>query len=362
FPADRRLPAEYTVTSTVTTATESELESATPAPLPGGAALDTRAAPPPELAGKASTITEGAYGYPALRRLAEFFSAGEFATDISTNPPAGHGLYQIQGLFERKIGTAEQYASAYAVLARALGYHARVVVGFIPGESDSGVYPVSGRDVHAWVEVEFADLGWVPIDPTPGRTGRGGEPDSSPEPRDSPTPSKTPSPDVPATPATTPRDSAGGGLAAAAGDTALPVALLLAGMLVLGAIAVPVVKSGRRRRRRTGADSGRRTLAAWRDTVEALAESGVPMARSDTTFDVVTVAWRRYGPPVGEPMRKLARLRDQAAYGTDRLPLSAGDTAWLHADLARRSISRSLPALRRCLAFLDPRPLLRGHR
>src|SRR5690606_15793384 len=124
--------------------------------------------------------------------------------------------------------------------------------------------------------------------------------------------------------------------------------------------AVPALKALRRRRRRTGVDPGQRVRAAWRDTVDRLTESGVPIARSDTTNDVVTAGWRRYGPPVGESLRKLALLRDQAAYGTGDLPLSTGDTAWLHADLTRRAIARAMPTVRRWRALLDPRPLLRG--
>ena len=45
----------------------------------------------------------------------------------------------------------------------------RNVTGFLGGEWNAfGDYlAVTGNDAHSWVEVWFADLGWVPFDPTP---------------------------------------------------------------------------------------------------------------------------------------------------------------------------------------------------
>src|SRR6185312_7564147 len=67
-------------------------------------------------------------------------------------------------------GTSEQFATAYAVLARSIGIPTRVVVGF----RDDGSGTVHDRDVLAWPEIAVTDLGWVPLDPTGGaRTGAG---------------------------------------------------------------------------------------------------------------------------------------------------------------------------------------------
>ncbi len=57
------------------------------------------------------------------------------------------------------VGDDEQYAATLALMADSVGVPARVVLG---GQLEaSGV--VRGRDVHAWVEVSLAGLGWVTV-------------------------------------------------------------------------------------------------------------------------------------------------------------------------------------------------------
>jgi transglutaminase-like putative cysteine protease len=71
-------------------------------------------------------------------------------------------------LFVSKRGWCEQIASSLVVMARANGIPARLVTGFVPGEQDpvSGRFTVRARDAHAWAEVWFPKVGWVPFDPT----------------------------------------------------------------------------------------------------------------------------------------------------------------------------------------------------
>lgn len=72
-------------------------------------------------------------------------------------------------LFERRRGHCEYFASALAVMLRAVHIPARVANGF-----QSGVYnPVSGwvilraSDAHSWVEAWLPGRGWTTLDPTP---------------------------------------------------------------------------------------------------------------------------------------------------------------------------------------------------
>ena len=54
-----------------------------------------------------------------------------------------------------------------AVMVRAAGVPARVALGYVPGTaSTNGTRAITTDDAHAWVEVYFSDLGWVPFDPT----------------------------------------------------------------------------------------------------------------------------------------------------------------------------------------------------
>jgi len=82
-------------------------------------------------------------------------------------------------LFGSRAGFCEHYASAFAVLMRALGIPARIVTGYQGGERNpvDGYWLVRQADAHAWAEVWLADRGWVRVDPTaavaPQRIERG---------------------------------------------------------------------------------------------------------------------------------------------------------------------------------------------
>lgn len=110
------------------------------------------------------------------------------ASDTATSR-AGHGADRMEELFTRNqlIGDQEQYASAFALMARQLGYPARVVMGFAPENvSEDGATKVTGNDVTAWVEVPFEGVGWVQFDPTPDETEI--PQDQNPKPKTEPQP------------------------------------------------------------------------------------------------------------------------------------------------------------------------------
>ena len=96
-----------------------------------------------------------------------------YAVAEGADIPTGHGYPQLlHFLTTSRRGTSEQFATAYAVLARSIGIPTRVVVGF----RDDGSGTVHDRDALAWPEVAVSGLGWLPLDPTGGaRTGVGGE-------------------------------------------------------------------------------------------------------------------------------------------------------------------------------------------
>ncbi|MBS1891901.1 MAG: transglutaminase domain-containing protein, partial [Actinobacteria bacterium] len=57
---------------------------------------------------------------------------------------------------------------ADALLLRVSGVPTRVVVGFATGEPiGHDTYAVRDEDAHAWIEVYFPTIGWVPFNPTP---------------------------------------------------------------------------------------------------------------------------------------------------------------------------------------------------
>ncbi len=72
-------------------------------------------------------------------------------------------------LFVQKAGHCEYFASAMAIMLRAVGIPTRVVNGFIGGDwNNYGRYlAVRQGDAHSWVEVWLGKAGWVTFDPTP---------------------------------------------------------------------------------------------------------------------------------------------------------------------------------------------------
>ncbi len=71
-------------------------------------------------------------------------------------------------LFDTRRGFCEHYASAFAVMMRAAGIPARIVLGYHGGELNpmGGHLIVRQSDAHAWNEIWLEGHGWYRIDPT----------------------------------------------------------------------------------------------------------------------------------------------------------------------------------------------------
>lgn len=136
---------------------------------------------PPQLETIARDWTSSATSdFDKLVAIQSRFQSGEF-TYSERVPPDDDGNFLLQFLTSSKAGYCQQFATAFALLARELGYPTRVSVGFLPGNpSDQPLqgpvtYTVRGTHAHAWPEVYFQGYGWVPFEPTP-RVGDTSEP------------------------------------------------------------------------------------------------------------------------------------------------------------------------------------------
>ena len=159
----------------------------------------------------------------------------------------------VDFLFRGRIGFCEQYASAMAVLARAVGIPSRVAIGYTAGYAVNGYRSIGTRDAHAWVEVYFPDHGWVTFDPTPLSDGRAYTPpylttQSSVTPNLPDSDAAQPTTTTPAPPPTTglpldPEAAQAGGPGAGedSGSAAIPVIVALLGALVLGITVLAVI-------------------------------------------------------------------------------------------------------------------------
>lgn len=77
-------------------------------------------------------------------------------------------------LTDTREGHCAMYASAMCLALRYLGIPARYVTGFTVGGGKNSEkvgggykYTLAGKDLHAWVEVYYDYVGWLPYDPTP---------------------------------------------------------------------------------------------------------------------------------------------------------------------------------------------------
>ncbi|GAA3692803.1 DUF3488 and transglutaminase-like domain-containing protein [Arthrobacter ginkgonis] len=106
----------------------------------------------------------------------------------------GGGLDVVGAFLEQRSGYCVHYASAMALMARTLGIPSRIAIGYSPGRETSQTrqgpngtvltgYVLSARNAHAWPELHFPGIGWVPFEPTPGR---GAVPEYAPAPTAAP--------------------------------------------------------------------------------------------------------------------------------------------------------------------------------
>ncbi|MEV7624064.1 transglutaminaseTgpA domain-containing protein [Actinoplanes sp. NPDC089786] len=227
--------------------------------------------------------------------------------------PSGHAYpnleYFLFGPRNRggQVGTSEQFAASYALLARLTGLPSRVVVGFdVPATGQ-----VTAANALAWPEILFDDLGWVAFDPMPkSKDPRPVEEDFTPKPTKPPPP---PSEAPPPSDATS--QSAGPTMLAArpgGGRSTLIVATGASGsaFLLLAAAALTIVTMRRslRRRRLSDGPPDDRIAGAWLEFTDALRLAGKPvphhLAATEAAAhaaDVPRPMLRRSTPPPATP-------------------------------------------------------------
>ncbi|MBT1163492.1 transglutaminaseTgpA domain-containing protein [Bifidobacterium felsineum] len=118
----------------------------------------------------------------AMRWLVEYFTNPENKFTYSLDVPDGDGrdnLEVINDFLDSENGHSgycQHYASALAVLGRALGVPTRIVIGYNAGvepRNKDGFFTVQSKQLHAWVEAYMDGVGWVPFDVTPATTENG---------------------------------------------------------------------------------------------------------------------------------------------------------------------------------------------
>ena len=325
-------------------------------------------------------VTPGMSEVDKAESIQDFLLSPPFHYVLPTTVPVDQtGSYVALSsfLFSSHAGYCQQFASAFAVLARIDGLATRVAVGFLPSAPSHGAWLVTGKDVHAWPQVYFPGTGWIDFEPTPGSGsppypaitvpttvptttspvgGRSTRVTLPPAHNFQPAPGGTTGstftiPKTPSSPSPARRAQPPG-----SGDVVDVLIALLVGAM-LWALVVPTWRFVRQRRSR---EPLRTVLLAWQEATTVLAAAGLHRRRAETFQEFAL------------RVRKSGALSDEAAESFDRLAGSANralfalrppteeeaQLARLDSKVARCSGRRAMAWWAQVLIQLDPRDLL----
>ncbi|MDY0915007.1 transglutaminase-like domain-containing protein [Rathayibacter festucae] len=293
-----------------------------------------------------------------------YFSHG---LEGETESRPGHGSERLQLLLSDErgmVGDDEHYATTMALMVDELGLPARVVMGYYPaaGSDLSGDVAITGDDLHAWVEVAFAEHGWVAFDPTPPEEQI--LQDQQPEPAAQPKAQVLQPPPPPQEPAVVPpdvvqedetEDDRGpdlgwiGVVLAVAGGVVGLAALLFGPALLIAAL-----KRRRRRARASAERAADRISGGWDEVLDRAADLGTVVPAGATRLEDAALLHSEY-PSAGVAV--LARRADAAVFG----PLDPVDAEvaafWEQTDALVAELHDSVSPWRRWRARLSLRSL-----
>lgn len=241
-------------------------------------------------------------------------------TTTTTEAGKGNGGPSIRS------ANAAQLAAAFAALARAQGFDVRLVVGYLtPVKGDTATartadIKATDEQLTVWPEVRFKGLGWVPFRVSaPKGTGedKGGvapkNNDGSsvvdetvktqaekiqPKPNDDP-----------------PTDNKAPAAAATGKDSSwIPLAAIVAGLILLALGTWGPLARWWRRRRRTRGGAESRLLGAWDEVVDRIAEGGLDVGADHTRPDVAALTTREVAEEGLSGLWWLAARADQVDF------------------------------------------------
>lgn len=330
---------------------------------------------PPVIEATAREVTSGTVNdFDALQSLQAWFRGSGFA--YSLDAPVedgfdGSGAAAVAEFLVAREGYCVHFASAFALMARTLGMPSRIVVGYLPGVNTSAatqgqtIYTVSSSQLHAWPEVHFEGIGWVPFEPTnslgvptsftSALTPGGATPaDRAPQEAAQPTtgPSAT---SAPGTRLDEDLDAGAGGLGGNDDGSAWPG--IGTALLVLAVLALPGVLREIRRRRLLAAARSGQAGATWLAVQESAIDLAIPVpgAESPRAFGARLVADHRAPAPA---IDVLVAAIERASYAGPSSRPGSGDDLSAALTSVRRALAGGVAPWRRILAAVVPRSLV----
>jgi len=309
--------------------------------------------------------------YDRLIALQSWFRSSQFSYSLEAPVEDGFdgtGTEAVAKFLEVRSGYCIHFASAFALMTRSLGMSARIVVGYLPGQGATDsltrqtVYTVMSSQLHAWPEVYFRGIGWVPFEPTnslgdptsfasaaSNNTSTGGT-DVEP----TPSASASASPSASAAPENLRGDDAV--TSEASGDIVRPLPWLATVLGLFIVLAVPAaVREFRRRELLAGARAGD-AGAAWRSLQDTVVDLAIPEppGESPRSFGIRLI--EEHGAPE-EAMWVLITAIERASYAPDGARRYGPDLADALTEV-RTAMMDAAGRSRRIIALLAPRSLI----
>ena len=304
--------------------------------------------------------------------LQDWLQSSAFTYTLRPNLPKSHWLRSF--LTTDRRGYCQQFAWAFAVLARLIGIPSRIAIGYTSGTRDKhGSWHVTSADAHAWPELYFPGEGWLRFEPTPHGAGGQG---TATVPRYASGPATGPGGALPGGGSKTPANLGGSsglanrpptlnhlthvqpgeaGAGAAQSDAGFWLAIGISVLLVLLVTWPALIRLGTRRRRwLLATDDAGQARAAWRELTDDLADLGLPCAPGETPRAVgrrVTQQAILAALPAEQALTRVVMAEERARYA--RLAVPGGRLA---ADVrtVRRAVAASVRPRQRLRARLLP--------
>ena len=255
-------------------------------------------------------------------------------------PNNSHWLLSF--LTRDRRGYCQQFAWAFAVLARLAGIPSRISVGYTGGDPGGHAsWQVTTADAHAWPELYFPGEGWLRFEPTPSGAGDQGTATVPGYAKGASTGPNTPLPGSQSQKATSNGKSAGSskkgsalnrlthgqpGVSGAAtansgGGLWLAVGIPVLVVLLLTWPALTRLLTRRRRWLTAAGDAGQ-ARAAWRELTDDLADLGLQGAPGETPRGVARRITQQASldPTAAQALTRIATAEEQARYARLALP------------------------------------------
>ena len=357
--ADQTANLDYRVTSVIPNGGSSLATARAGSDPAGGETLKIPEGLSDEVRDLAAEITKNANTDGAkAKAIEEHLTSASFTYTLHAPTSTGTDIIS-DFLLRDKAGYCIHFATAMAILARIEGIPSRVAVGFTGGTQDGDGYKVTTDNMHAWPELYFEGLGWMPFEPTKSIGSSVTGENSSPAPPSS-APSTSPStqtvsPEPKPTEATAPPSSSPPQTPKGS-STNWTWLLWIFPVLLLLAFPAVTRLSLRAWRLRGGQSPVAAAAAAWRELAASHRDLGQEFLHG-SPVEVAKAMEQDLPNATAAHLVEVAEVVQRSQFARETPPT---DQLSERAKLLIHELRRNVPTPRRLLAFLLPRSLWRS--